>query len=206
MQEKIKDCFVFLLMLFLLPLMPFLAYCIFAHPIYYSRVMLGCIAVALFISYIGIYVINKISLLRVFFLIFIAFSLEISFSYAQTLKMEYEHEERVAFSITTDLLSFQDRYDDIMVDGVLKPTPMTELGERKHPFFKRIIPNYFWGATDWGRYLLERNGLPHGYLYVQVKENIPEAMYDEKPLVNKGFYRIYLFDRHIVIRFLNNPA
>ena len=70
-------------------------------------------------------------------------------------------------------------------------------------FFKRIIPNYFAGATDWGRYLLERNGLPRGCSYVQVKENI-SAMYNEKPLVNKGFYRMYIFDRHIVIRFLND--
>lgn len=67
MQKKIKDCVLLLLTLFLLPLMPFLAYCIFVHPIYYSRVMLGCIAVALFISYMGIYVINKLLLLRVFF-------------------------------------------------------------------------------------------------------------------------------------------
>lgn len=199
--QKAMAVLLFCLTPVLLIIFSFLPLAFLANPVVFPRVMVSFMIFWMFLfSGIPYLAARYHSYLNLLFLPFLLFCFVFSFSYGQTLKAEYDHENYVVSMIATDIIKLNRSAEAVTFSGRVPPSLQYTLGAKKYPLFPRLITIYMDNKRYWGSVLLHRYGLPLSYSPALTPEEAAEAAHTA-PIMDNSLYSLHFLGSKVLISF-----
>ena len=131
---------------------------------------------------------------------FLLFCFAFSYSYGQTLKAEFDYENRITTLIATDFIRSSQPITAITFIGRVSPSHEYQIGEKKYPLFPHLLTIYMDNKRYWGSVMLNRHGVPlHYSALLSIEET--EQIRSVAPAITNTIYEIYYLGNKAVVKF-----
>ena len=174
-------------------------YCLAKYPEFVPRVFVPLSIALLIFCYVIIYILRRYSLPFLAFFIFSFYNC--SFAYGQTLYHEFDHQKYIASMIARDVKSYAPNIKNMDIVNRVNASEWLKSSSIRYPIFNSLVPIYMNYNWMWGYVLLKHYDLTVNYKQINEQYLIDKKV---KPVLDNGFYTMYLINDVVVIKFEKN--